>query len=121
MFDSLRRSPYRLTYFRAEQAAAMPSLATSAFPEPDEMDRRLSVDFAGVIANCHFFTQEEIEFDIDPREVKGQSELDALFGFMHLLADSVGKQCVLTPEDFRETVILRVVPGSSAVEWRGER
>src|SRR5262245_30449355 len=81
MLDAFRSTGYTLTYFRADQPTGLPANAADAFPPPEECDRRLSVRFAGVLANCHFFTVEEIEFDIDPREVKGQQELNALFGF----------------------------------------
>ena len=77
----------------------------------------LSVKFAGVLANCHFFARHEIEFDIDPREVHGQGQLDALLAFMRLLSDATGKDAVFTPENFREIVIFRSRPGQPGVEY----
>lgn len=118
MLNTLRASPYQVRYFRDRQPADLPQDAADAFPGPDECDRMLSVTFSGVLANCFFFTEDEIEFDIDPREVKGQEELDALFGFMHRLADAVDKEAVLTPENMREIVIFRVRPGRDDVEWQ---
>ncbi len=67
-----------------------------AFPLPGECDRLLSVRFAGVLANCHFFMPEELEFDIDPREVTGREQLNALFEFMRCMAEGVGKEVILT-------------------------
>jgi hypothetical protein len=64
-----------------------------------------------------FFTVEEIEFDIDPREVKGQQELNALFGFMRCLAQATDKEVVLTAENMREIVIFRASPGNAAIEY----
>lgn len=49
----------------------MPTAAADAFPADGEADRMLSVKFAGVQANCHFFTRDEIEFDIDLFRVPG--------------------------------------------------
>jgi hypothetical protein len=95
MLDALRSAGYRLEYFRADQPAELPAKAAETFPLSDECDRRLSVWFADVLANCHFFTVEQIEFDIDPREIKGQRELDALFDFMRCLADAANKEAVL--------------------------
>lgn len=118
MLDWLWSSPYEVRYFRNEEPVELPREASHAFPLPDACDRLLSVTFAGVLANCHFFTAEEIEFDIDPRDVKGQHELDALLGFMQRLAAAVGKEVVLTPENFREAVIFRVRSGEEAVEWQ---
>jgi hypothetical protein len=118
MFDAIRSAGYRLTYFRADQPTEMPMNAADAFPSPDECDRRLSVWFAGVLANCHFFTTEEIEFDIDPREVKGQQELNALFGFMRCLAQATDKDVVLTAENMPEIVIFRVSPRKAAIDYQ---
>jgi hypothetical protein len=117
MLDAIRSAGYRLTYFRADQPSELPTNAEDAFPLPDECDRRLSVWFADVLANCHFFTVEEIEFDIDPREVKGQEELSALLGFMRCLAHATDKEVVLTAENMREIVVFRVSPAKSAVEY----
>jgi hypothetical protein len=117
MFDAIRSADYRLTYFRSDKPIEMPTNARDAFPLPDECDRRLSVWCGDVLANCHFFTVEEIEFDIDPREVKGQKELNALFGFMRFLAQAAEKEVVLTAENMREIVVLRVFPGKPAIEY----
>jgi hypothetical protein len=116
MLDAIRSAGYRLTYFRADQPIEMPRNAEDAFPLLDERDRRLSVWFADVLANCHFFAVEEIEFDIDPRDVKGQQELNALFGFMRCLALATDKEVVLTAENMREIVVFRVSPGKWAIE-----
>ncbi len=118
MLNTVRQSQYQVEYFRGGQPTQFPIDAIDAFPLDGESDRLLSVKFAGVLANCHFFGDGEIEFDIDPREVKGQTELDALFGFMRMLADAVGKEVVLTPENFREAIIFRIRPGSQEVEWQ---
>jgi hypothetical protein len=117
MLDAIRSAGYRLTYFRTDQPTEMPTNAGDAFPLPGECDRRLSVWFADVIANCHFFTVEEIEFDIDPRELRGQQELNALFGFMRYLAQATDKEAVLTAENLREIFIFRVSPGKAAIEY----
>lgn len=117
MLTAIRSAGYRLTYFRADQPTEMPTNAGDAFPLPDECDRRLSVWFADVHANCHFFTVEEIEFDIDPRAVKGQEELNALFGFMRCLAQATDKEVVLTAENMPKIVIFRVSPGKAAIEY----
>ena len=117
MLNAVRRVPHHVEYFRGGQPTEFPVEAIDAFPLDGECDRLLSVSFAGLLANCHFFSTEEIEFDIDPREVKGQSELDALFGFMRMLADAIGKEVVLTPENFRNAIIFRVRSGTDEVEW----
>ena len=61
---------------------------------------------------CHFFDDEEIEFDLDPREVKGPTELRDLSDFMRLLADRTGKTATLTHENTKSAIILAVAPQS---------
>ncbi len=118
MLDRLRTAGYDLEYFCDNQPSELPANVSEAFPLSLERNRRLSVRFAGVLANCHFFTPEVIEFDIDTREIRGQEQLDAVFEFMRCLADAVGKEAILTPENCLETVIFRIRPGDSAVEHR---
>jgi len=117
MLDGLRAARYDLSYFRDSQTVELPARVEDAFPLEGECDRLLSVRFCGVMANCHFFTPDELEFDIDPREVVGQAQLDGVFGFMRCLAESVGRASVLCPENCSQVVIFRVQPGSPIVEY----
>jgi hypothetical protein len=118
MLDGLRAAGYDLVYFRDNQPTELPVQAAQAFPLPDECDRLLLVRFAGVQANCHFFCAKDIEFDIDPREVIGQEQLDALLGFMRCLSQAVGKDAILTLENCPEIVIFCIRPGQSVVEHK---
>jgi hypothetical protein len=53
-------------------------------------------------ASCHFFDPSEIEFDLDPREVHGQAEIDGLLGVMQVLAAATGKLALMTPENMHD-------------------
>lgn len=114
----LRSANYKLVYYRNDQPSELPSGVCDTFPLPGECDRRLSIWFAGVLANSHFFTPDEIEFDIDPREITGQQQLDALFEFMKCLADAVGKPVALTAENCSEISIFRIQPDQATIEYR---
>ncbi len=116
MLDGLRAAGYELTYFRDNQPTELPMEASQAFPHPDKCDRLLLVCFAGVQANCHFFCVEDIEFDIDPRQVTGQAQLSGLIDFMRCLSQAVGKDATLAPENSPEIVIFRIRPGLPTVE-----
>lgn len=115
--DALRSSPLQMRYFRAGVESVLPSKATEAFGEPGWTDRLLSVDLHGPIANTHFFTETEIEFDLDPGEVGSQRELDSVLQFMHLLADATERETILTPENQRDIAIFRVRPDDVRVEY----
>jgi len=86
-------------------------------PEQGWADQLLSVDLHGPIANTHFFTETEIEFDLDPGEVASQRELDAVLQFMHLLANATGRETILTPENQEDIAIFRVRRNEARVEY----
>lgn len=66
----------------------------------------LSIFVSGVTINCHFFVLEEIELDIDPREVKGQFEHEAVLEFLELISRTIDRPANLTPENSPETPFL---------------
>ena len=59
-------------------ASPMPGDIAKLFAHADATSAHWSMEVAGVVVSCHFFDRSEIEFDLDPREVKGQSEIDGL-------------------------------------------
>jgi hypothetical protein len=87
-----------------------PDDALEIFGQPREMSFLLAAFVGGVQLNCHFFAETEIEFDLDPREVIGQSELDAVITFMRKLAGSTQKCALKTPENTHEAAFIRVAP-----------
>jgi hypothetical protein len=120
VLDAIRHARYELVYRRSGAETRLPTAAADAFPaEDDEADRMLSVTFAGVQANCHFFTRDEIQFDVDPREVRGQNQLDALLAFMQLSSDATDKDAILTPENLPEIVVIRTRPAPQSQERGG--
>ena len=121
MLEWLERSPYEIVFRLNNLPAELPSSASEVFMTKESASHMMAVDFAGVRAVCHFFVEHEIEFDIDPREVNTQTQVDALFGFMRDFADAVGKDVVLTPENAPEMVIFRIRPGSPQVDGRTRR
>jgi hypothetical protein len=49
--------------------------------------------------DCYFFAVDEIEFSLDPREVRGPHEFEALVSFIAHIGRTVGKTVLLTPEN----------------------
>ena len=117
VLDRIRHAAYDLVYYDGGNVSELPRTAVDAFPAEDGARRMLSIRVAEVLANCHFFTHDEIEFDIDPREVQGQRQLDGLLAFMQLLSDATGREAILTPENCREIVIFRSRPDQVAIEY----
>lgn len=107
--------PFRLTENGEELPLSDPAQIFSKRSE--STSTMLSVFLGAVQLNVHFFCEQEIELDLDPGQVRGEDDLSALVDFMHRLADTIGKSTVLTPENCREIVVLRVEPGSMSVAY----
>jgi len=72
----------------------------------------------GPISVCfHFFSEEEIECDVDPRDIGSQSDLDALLGFVSQLADAVRKPIIITPENSREYPFITYEPETRRFQY----
>jgi hypothetical protein len=63
--------------------------------------------------NVHFFVDNEIEMDLDPRSVSDQVSLDRVVAFMAGVAGALEMSVVLTPENSPERPILTVDPSGS--------
>jgi hypothetical protein len=64
----------------------------------------LWIDVSGVMLACHFFDQNEIEFDLDPREVTDENRAEAVFNFMKQIADELDKDVIMTEENAIEDI-----------------
>jgi hypothetical protein len=94
---------------------SFPEDVAAAFARsPDSSSSLWSVFADRVRLCCHFFDQSEIEFDLDPREVAGQSQLDAVLEFMRVLAAATGRVALLTPENMHDAPFIRVPPTGAA-------
>lgn len=110
---------YRISFSGAWTESAFPPDIGTLFPTGPESELTLlSIDVSRVYINCHFFSPQEIEFDLNPAEMSDSAKLAAIFDFMSGLANAVGKDVVMTPENMREIVIFRFRPGADRVEHR---
>ncbi|MFE3145742.1 hypothetical protein ACFXJ6_03560 [Streptomyces sp. NPDC059218] len=53
---------------------------------------------AGVLAVFRFWTVEEIDFDVDLRELQGQERLDVFCGFLRVVGRRLGKPVLMDAE-----------------------
>jgi hypothetical protein len=96
-------------------------------PLPDEAavfgDREhthlLSIRVGNATINCHYYIATEIELDVDPREVRGQEDHDAILSFVERLSAATGKTARITDESSESSVYLEFDPESNA--WRCEQ
>jgi hypothetical protein len=78
---------------------------------------RLIIYLDTVSIHCNFFTVEEIELDIDPKEVTNNCLYDRVIGFLLKLSNAVNKEVVLTPENCPDYVMLRSLPNQNGIEY----
>lgn len=81
-----------------EGRTPLPHAVEEIFRLAAQGDARLSVDLGGIRINCFFFTDDEIEFDLDPREVASEQDAKRVLGFMRGLAEATSRQVDLRDE-----------------------
>lgn len=92
------------------EAVSFPLTAAAIFQHRENFSPLLYLTVGNVRLNCNFFQGDEIEFDLDPREVKGADDLKSIKAFMGILANRTGKAAILTHENTKSAVILAVSP-----------
>jgi hypothetical protein len=63
-----------------------------------------------VVVNCHFFWIEEIEMDVDPRQLESIDAVGMVVHFMQWLASIIERPVLLTHENNSDELILKVEP-----------
>jgi len=76
----------------------------------------LRVRVGATLVVFHFFTDEEIECDFLPNEIRSQVDLDALLAFVRRIGDATRKRVVITPENTREKPFITYHPTSAEFE-----
>ncbi len=115
--DHVRERYAPLQFLVDGQPADLPGQVADIFPIWERASPLLNFNLSGIDVACHFFTGEQIEFDLRPEEVTGPERLASLISFLRELATAVGKPAVLTMENMPNAVILRADPASGAVVW----
>lgn len=61
----------------------------------------LALLIEGVQINCHFFAEDELELDIDPREVETAGAHEAVLRFLEAVATAIQLPLDITPENIK--------------------
>ena len=67
-----------------------------------------SISFGNTCLNCHFFSIDEIEFDLDPKEMNTIEDFELLEAFMHDISASLDKPISLTYEDTPKFSLIKI-------------
>jgi hypothetical protein len=107
VFDWLRTSTYPIDFKINDVPSPLPDRLELFFNLRKEVSVLASVNVGGVLANCHFFSPSEIEFDIDPREVINEAREESIGRFMIELGKLLDREVILTLENWHEAAFLR--------------
>ncbi|RYZ86761.1 MAG: hypothetical protein EOP06_13895 [Proteobacteria bacterium] len=110
LFEVARRNPYAYTFAGAPRELPSPQ---SIFDNRDG-SHLLMVNIGNASINCHFFIPEEIELDIDPRQVTDPATHELILNFLAELSSRVGKELFITAENSPEAVYLRFSPAPAS-------
>lgn len=91
--------------------------ADAIFKAKSELTQFIQVQTGAVVLNCHFFTPDEIEFDLDPREIQSQVELNQVLQFMREIGRITNREVILTPENLKDFPIFKISSGSEDLQY----
>lgn len=91
-------SRYITLYNEDGEQKPFPQSITTVVARREEVTPCLFIYVEGIRINFHFFMPDEIEFDIDPREVDSEEKFVALTEFMRYIGQESERDVVLTPE-----------------------
>ena len=111
----IQNGSFSLRYFRDQGSALIPSSAAQILKDRS-CAHNLVIDLGGVEICCHFFIEDEIELDIDPREVASANTKDRVLDFMAQLGASLDRDVILTEENSPEHVWFRYSSKSGVIK-----
>ncbi|MEV0133709.1 hypothetical protein AB0H83_35255 [Dactylosporangium sp. NPDC050688] len=116
VLDLVRSAGWRHEYAVGGRSAQLPVRALDMLDRPDEETVALRVWPAeGMLAIFWMYAVEQVDFDVDLRELQGQDRLDLLCGFLRALGRTLGKPVVLTAEGCPDEPLLGFVPAVDRV------
>jgi hypothetical protein len=113
--ELLRANYAPLQFTIDRQPAELPAEVSQIFPIWERASPLMNFDVGGIDVACHFFTPDEIEFDLQPEDVTGPERLAAVASFLRDLALAVQKPAILTMESMPEAIVLGADPMTGLV------
>lgn len=99
VLDLVAEKGWACRYSEGESVRPVPRAADVFSRPPDAECPALRVRLAdGVSAIFRFLAGEEVDFDVDLRELQGQERLDVFCGFLREVGRRLGKPVLMDPE-----------------------
>ena len=116
--EFLKAGHYPVRFSLNGEQIDLPEKSAVIFQKRDVIIPLLTIDVDGLTVNCHFFQDNEIEMDIDPREVTSELKAHILFEFMQKIAEAIGKPIRITPENLSNKVIFEYEPRTGVFRYQ---
>ena len=113
----LRTSSYAVRFIIAGGEQPLPDQIRDIFAMIHTHGGMLHVDAEHLKLHCYFYTYEEIEFDLDPSDMNNEQKIARLLHFMRMIATTLNKEIILTPENMPERPLFRFNPTTGDEEW----
>lgn len=117
LLNAVRSHSYPVEFLLGGELAALPEKVSDIFAITHDKAAFLGIDVSGLRVHSHFFTLEEIEMDLDPRQFRGQKELDALLTFMRFMGQALNREVIMTPENCPDIAVFIYAPDSDAISY----
>lgn len=99
VLDLISESGWKCQYSEGDVVKPVPRAEAVLSRPPDAECADLRVwPVAGILAIFSFYTSEEINFNVDLRELQGQERLDVFCGFLRAIGRRLGKPVLMDPE-----------------------
>lgn len=109
----LLNSEYKLTFGIYEENLTdkidFEFVKTMFADETGELETKsATIDLSGIIVKCYFFLENQIEFDINPSEIKTELEFQTITDFMKSISSELEKQITLCGENQPEFPLIKI-------------
>ncbi|WP_139957800.1 hypothetical protein [Flavicella sediminum] len=82
-----------------------------------EWNNTANIYLDNIQINTHFFTENEIELDIDPREFNGINDHEKLMEFLTELSSRLNKRIKITPENHHEIELIGIEKNNISINF----
>ena len=115
MLDAFSKNQLKRQYLVNGAERDLPNDVGVIFSNRVFEQHSLTVYFSTIRFTSHFFSQEQIDFDLDPAEIVDQFSLQSVSDFMKMIGATTKRDVILTPEGLIESPILKYVQKDHSV------
>ncbi|MFF2878363.1 hypothetical protein ACFVR2_18790 [Gottfriedia sp. NPDC057991] len=104
--DWIRTSTMDIVFYKDGEVTVYEETDVAYFLK--DYGKLMAIHINGVQINCHFWSEDQIEFDVEPKEVKSITQAIGVFDFMRNLSKILGKESILTWENMPDWRLVTV-------------